>query len=303
MTAAISERVWQEIMGAIEADECTPFIGAGASAARFQVGSQLADELAKQHGYPFDDKGDLARVAQFASIHRMSTPSLKREVARMFCGTSSPDFGDRSDPHGVLADLPLSVYVTTNYDDLMCQALESRSRQPLRAVCPWYTQDTTKLLEARRPFRQPERVRPQAPIVYHLHGHHTAAESLVLTEDDYVEFLVQASKNKNLLPAPIREALSSRMLLFMGYSLHDWTFRVLFRGLLAVQPSYAQYSHLSVQLPPVSNGAPVHEQDQTREYLDAYFSNQRIFVFWGSAKEFAEQLRDRWNERPRRGSE
>ena len=44
----ITERSWQEIIGAIEADECTPFIGAGASAARFQVGGQLAANLAKQ---------------------------------------------------------------------------------------------------------------------------------------------------------------------------------------------------------------------------------------------------------------
>ena len=299
----ITERSWQEIIGAIEADECTPFIGAGASAARFQVGGQLAANLAKQHEYPFDDNDDLASVAQFAAIHRVATPLLKRQVAGMFCDTSPPDFRDQDDPHGVLADLPLSVYITTNYDDLMCQALKSRSRQPLRAVCPWYTQDSAKLLEARRPFKQPGRVRPHAPIVYHLHGHHEAAESLVLTEDDYIEFLVQASKNKNLLPAAVREALSSRMLLFIGYGLHDWTFRVLFRGLLAVQPSYAQYSHLSVQLPPVNNGLSDDEQDQVKEYLTDYFSRQKIFVFWGSAKDFAKQLRDRWDARPRGGPE
>jgi hypothetical protein len=303
MTAAITERSWQEIIAAIEADKCTPFIGAGASAARFPVGAQLAGELARLHEYPFADKDDLASVAQFASIHRVSTPLLKHQVAQMFCGTSPPDFRDQDDPHSVLADLPLSVYITTNYDDLMCQALTSRSRQPLRAVCPWYTQDSAKLLEARRPFRQPGRVRPQAPIVYHLHGHHAAEESLVLTEDDYIEFLVQASKNKNLLPAAVREALSSRMLLFIGYGLHDWTFRVLFRGLLAVQPPYAQYSHLSVQLPPVNDGLPDDEKDQIKKYLDDYFSRQRIFVFWGSVKDFAEQLRAHWDARPRRGSE
>lgn len=302
MTAAISDRVWQDIIGAIEADQCTPFIGAGASAARFQVGAGLADVLAQKHEYPMEDHDDLARVTQYVSIHKVSTPLLKREVAQLFSGAPS-DFRDHDDPHGVLADLPLSVYVTTNYDDLMCQALLSRSRQPLRAVCPWYTQDSTKLLEARKPFRQPERVRPNAPIVYHLHGHQSVPESLVLTEDDYIEFLVQASKNKNLLPPPIREALSSRLLLFIGYSLNDWTFRVLFRGLLAVQPSYAQYSHLSVQLPPTRKGTPEEEQDRIKEYLDEYFSKQNISVFWGTANDFAQQLRDRWNARPRGESE
>jgi hypothetical protein len=299
MTTSIKERIWQEIIGAIEAGECTPFIGAGASSKHFQVGAGLAGVLADKHGYPFDDKKDLAQVAQFISIHKLATPLLKHEVASNF-SNASPDFRDRDDPHGVLADLPLSVYITTNYDDLMCQALLSRSRQPLRAVCPWYTQDSAKLLEARKPFRQPEPASPKTPVVYHLHGHHAAPESLVLTEDDYIEFLVQASKNKNLLPPIIKEALSSRMLLFIGYSLHDWTFRVLFRGLLAVQPSYAQYSHLSVQLPPDGLNVPNDKQDRVMEYLDEYFSRQKISVFWGNVHDFAGQLRDRWNARPRK---
>jgi hypothetical protein len=299
MTAAISERTWQEILGAIEADECTPFIGAGASTQRYQVGTQLSRSLAESHDYPLDDDYDLARVAQFVSIHRKATPLLKREVAQKFASGASPDFRDDDDPHGLLADLPVSVYITTNYDDLMSQALMSRSRQPRRAVCPWYTQDREKLLEARKLFKEPELAGPQAPIVYHLHGHHGTPDSLVLTEDDYIEFLVQASKNKNLLPAKVREALSSRMLLFIGYSLNDWTFRVLFRGLLAVQPSYAQYSHVSVQLPPARPGASAAEQARILDYLDEYFSKQRIYVFWGSAKEFSAQLRERWNARPR----
>ena len=35
----------------------------------------------------------------------------------------SPDFRAPSEPHAVLADLPLPIYMTTNYDDFMVKAL------------------------------------------------------------------------------------------------------------------------------------------------------------------------------------
>ena len=38
------------------------------------------------------------------------------------------------------------------------------------------------------------------PVVFHLHGHLGLAESLVLTEDDYLDFLVSISRNDDLIP-------------------------------------------------------------------------------------------------------
>ena len=34
---------------------------------------------------------------------------------------------------------------------------------------------------------------PQTPVVYHLHGHRSVIDSLVLTEDDYLDYLVNMS--------------------------------------------------------------------------------------------------------------
>ena len=61
----------------------------------------------------------------------------------------------------------------------------------------------------------------------------------MLTEDDYIDFLVRVSGDPNLLPPVIQEALASKMLLFVGFSLADWTFRVIFGGLLSARPPLA----------------------------------------------------------------
>ena len=69
-------------------------------------------------------------------------------------------------------------------------------------------------------FGQPSK---EQPLVYHLHGFDQYPESLVLTEDDYLEFLVAISsdkgRNTDPVPKPVREALVESSLLLLGHSL------------------------------------------------------------------------------------
>jgi hypothetical protein len=52
----------------------------------------------------------------------------------------------------------------------------------------------------------------------------------VLTEDDYLDFLVKVSWDNTVIPPRIAEALTDSSLLLLGYHLQDWDFRVMFRG-------------------------------------------------------------------------
>src|SRR5256885_1935999 len=76
--------------------------------------------------------------------------------------------------------------------------------------------------------RDPDcRPRPATRLVFHLHGP-AQPQALVLTEDDYLRFLVtMAGEGKQLLPKAVREALDRNALLFIGYRLADWNFRAL----------------------------------------------------------------------------
>ena len=122
-------------------------------------------------------------------------------------------------------------------------------------------------------------------------------ESLVLTEDDYIDFLVRMSGDPGLLPPVIQSSLTSKMLLFVGYSLADWTFRVIFRGLLSTRPPQATHSHVSVQLPPPVHGSGDERPLRIQEYLDSYFERQNIWICWEDARAFSAELRRRWEAR------
>ena len=291
MPNTLEEADWDTLLRRIKRRKCTPFLGAGACCAVLPLGSDIAQEWAQKYCYPLKDPGDLVKVAQFLAVERGDPMFPKEEILdQFFTGVAPPDFTDPDEPHGVLADLPLPIYMTTNYDDFMVQALKSRNKDPKRELCCWnkYLKDQLKdqpsIFESEPGFDPT----PANPVVFHLHGHDDVSESLVLTEDDYMDFLVNISRDQDLLPPRIQRALTGASLLFIGYRLADWTFRVLFRGLItSTEPSLRRIS-VTVQLPPAST--------EVQKYMDKYFNRIDLRVYWGTAREFAAELRRRWEE-------
>lgn len=293
-TERLSEADWKNLLRRIQTGKCTPFIGAGASAGRMPLAREVAQNWAHNHGYPLSDSTDLARVAQFIAIE-IDDLRPKEDMAEICAQAQLPDFSDPDEIYGLLADLPLPIYITTNYDDFMTRALKSRHRDPRPEVCRW-----NRFLEldpsvfATTPTFQPS---VAVPLVYHLHGCKDVAQSLVLTEDDYLDFLVRMSRDINLLPAPIVKALAGTSLLFVGYSLSDWNFRVLFRGLIGSMGASLGMRSIAVQLAPLGTDAPASARERAQHYLNAYFEKIQqipVRVYWGTAAEFAAELRARW---------
>ncbi len=286
MAQTLREQDWEILLGRIQKGKCTPFLGAGAAYGALPLGSDIAQNWATEYGYPLPDSSDLARVAQFLAVSTKDSMFPKEKILESFKDCTAPDFTAPDEPHAILADLPLPIYMTTNYDDFMLKALVTRNRQPQRELCSW-----NSFLRGRPSvFDSPETYQPSVsnPIVYHLHGHIGVPESLVLTEDDYLDFLVSISRDHNLLPPRIQEAFTGASLLFIGYRLADWDFRVLFRGLVTAMESSLRRISVAVQLPPGS-AAP-----DAQKYLTDYFDDINVRVYWGTAREFAAELRQRW---------
>ena len=288
MTNTLQERDWDLLLRRIWDRKCTPFLGAGACYGTLPLGFDIARAWAQKHDYPLQDSGDLARVAQFLAV-KYDVMYPKEEILKeFFAGVKPPKFTEPDEPHGVLADLPLSVYMTTNYDDFITEALESRFKDAKREFCRWYAGLKTEpsIFDADPKFTPT----PANPLVFHLHGHNQVPESLVLTEDDYLTFLVNMSSQQVLLPAPVQRALAADSLLFIGYSLSDWTFRVLIQTLRAV----GRLS-IAVLLPP--QDAHV-EPEKVQTYLTRYYeqiTRMDLRIYWGTAREFAAELREHWN--------
>ena len=70
----------------------------------------------------------------------------------------------------------------------------------------------------------------------------------MLTEDDYLDFLVAIARDAALLPHQIQRALAGTSLLFVGYRLADWDFRVIHRGLVAATEASLRRLSVTVQL-------------------------------------------------------
>jgi hypothetical protein len=149
-----------------------------------------------------------------------------------------------------------------------------------------------------RSYKEPYEPTPDHPVVFHLHGQMEIPKSIVASEDDYLDFLVEMGRQKRqafesdssqpgakrpMLPPAIQNALASKLLLFVGYGIADMNFRVILRGLKTSLRSTAVTS-ITVQY----GGT---EREEMKEYLKQYFQwVLDLDVFWGSSEEFAEQL-------------
>lgn len=287
----LEEKDWRDLLDLIRDEKCTPFIGAGACIPRLPSGRQIATKWAAEHKYPLTDTGDLPRVAQFLAIDRYEM-FPKELIKRELQDIPAPDFSQVDDPHSVLADLKLPIYITTNYDNFMEQALESRKVAPEREFCRW---NSFPQLKAKKSILD-STYKPTAarPLVYHLHGYFDTPQSMVLTEGDYLDFLIGLSQNPQFFPSEILTALAGTSLLFVGYSLADWDFRVLFRGLFRSLGADLGYSHIAVQLPP--EGLTGEGIELAQSYLDQYFRNIpkiKVRMYWGNARAFLAELRRR----------
>lgn len=196
-----------------------------------------------------------------------------------------------ADPLLILADLPLPIYLTSSYHNFVEEALKKAGKTPRSEICRWHEGlevipsvfDAPSLLEPEKAY-QPT---PQEPLVYHLHGFDERPDSLVLTEDDYLQFLVAISRLKGQptdpIPRRIRQAISDSALILLGYDLDSWAFRVIFWGLIK-SASMTNTGIFTIQLKPT----PV-EQKFFQDYLKL---EAKLEVYWGDIYQYTRHLRD-----------
>lgn len=309
-TSEMDEQAWETLLERISKGNCTPFIGPGArKVANFPDAYEVARLWAEQHGYPLGDCLDLPKVARYVAVkHDPMRP--KEDIAKLYNDIKGPEFSDpgtEAEPHRVLAELPFKFYLTTNQDDLMWRALDIRlDKDPRRDLCRW--NDSIRNVPASVFSPEVPSYSPTVanPLVFHLYGYAESPESLVVTDDDYLSFLMSISKDESskverMLPAQVTSAMMGASLL-LGYRLDDWDFRVLFH-LIIDSLVRAKRTHVAVQLAPVE-GKSVSAQEQElqrhlevyRTYIGEYFRSKslKIHVSLQTCQEFVVELRDRW---------
>jgi hypothetical protein len=222
------------IANVVRDGHCILFLGAGVHAPppedgpfdyppeqRPPIGSTLSQQLAEGCGlaeqFPEEDATNLQRVALFYEIQR-SRHQLVDAVR------NAVQAGKRPSPMlETLAQLDFPLIITTNYDQLFENALAAVGKQPRVAVY-------TPALEPTIDYRDPT---PQSPVIFKIHGDISRPETLVITDEDYIQFVLRTSNKDPYDPISLtlKYHLAMWPTLFVGYSLLDYNLRLLFKTL------------------------------------------------------------------------
>ena len=274
------------IFNAIESGKCLAFLGAGAGTAshkndradepRLPTGGELAAWLAEKCQYTNGTTYDLARVAEYfvyqSSGDRDNLIEALREKIQISCPPRPI--------HTVLAQLrQIKVIITSNYDTLLENELTKYGRRLTKNTYnPQYSRTGHFLGKAFADFKEGD------VILHKMHGSIDEPESLVITESDYIRYLANISDVDRGMPEYFRKnVIPQSILLFLGYSLQDWNFRVIWEGVLAGRMPWDK-QRVSYAL--MKN--PQHFQIR-------YWARQQIDVFDEDLTDFAVKLAKRFN--------
>ncbi len=208
-------------------------------------------------------------------------------------------------PLRLLAELPLPIYITTSHHRfLQLELLKTNHKQPETAIFYWH--DGLKRIPSIFVTEPDYTPTVERPLVYHLFGLDEHPESLVLTEDDYLDFLVRLAtlshevKHADTeldIPACVTMALSGTALLLLGYAVTDWDFRVLFKGLVqstGESRSKRTPKSISMQVDPFDFQGDAVKRDEIRAYLSAFFAQSHFSIYWGDMRSCVRDLWQLW---------
>ena len=231
-----------------------PFLGAGASLAAHDSDAKFdgndpkflprADELsnwlADECEFPENEQPDLAKVASYFQVR-----STREELVDYLRQVFSHDYPVGA-IHRFLASVPKPMLiVTTNYDDLLERAFEEAGKPYHLVMYPESDELAGAVLWWKPGAEEPERHAPtvlplnvdDTTVIYKMHGSIRRAaaqrmyDSFVITEEDYVRFLSRMTAKGGAVPSRFQLHIRNSSLLFLGYGLRDWNFRVMLEKL------------------------------------------------------------------------
>jgi hypothetical protein len=306
---------WRSLCSSVRGGRFIPILGPELGEDLFGGSQELARVLADQHGFPLasHERLDLAKVTQFIGVEQKRS-YVCEAVQNEFVKQIARRFGDRSagaaqltlsslldaaadacranpdHPYTILSELSASIYLNASYHPMLLRILKAQGKNAEPVFAAWRGDEVPQ-----KP--QPKVTRPttESPWVYHIFGLFGKANSLVLTEDDFFDYLIAASRLDLLLPALVGQLMQSS-LLFLGFRLDDWRFRVLFRMIVTCQGTRTlrDLAHVGVQLDPSEWN--VADVGKARRYIESYFQGgddaPEISIYWGTPADFLKQLRD-----------
>ena len=313
-----STATWQALIDGIETGLFTPVIGPGVADQVLGSRSEIARRWVERWQAPINphNRTDLSKVGQYLAVRvAQRHPEVEllkyimTELRDRYKGVLPEEMlkggnperalvevwkrqnaNDPDDPIRIIAGLPAPIFITTNWTGMLEQALHDVGKRPVLRSFDW-TAETDGAAQ-----NLDEEPSVERPLVYHMFGRLENPDTLVLSEDDYFAWMKSWIERRNEIPI-VGTALTRRSLLFLGYELDDWDFRVLFQGIQCFggREQTKKRQHVGVQLSPDSQ---LMESDAAQEYLESYFGLATVRIFWGETGEFLRKLQSRLQDEP-----
>ncbi len=272
------------IVKAIRSGRCIPFLGAGVSSAfrdwrhgqvevpgcpsGFDLKTRLEKALRENpHPSPELDRVPLSDLPSVAEFYVHFDNGQRGELEAMI----AEELGRVQFPrpiHWVLARVPsVRCVFTTNYDELVEVACQQS--EPGRALLGPYIYDQSET-QQEPPEGIPIEIVTNAPykaasasvagshplVLYKMHGCVRRPGSLLITTYDYVRYIASWRDERLGMPKVFRDLLYKNTILFLGYSLSDWNFRVIWEAMIGAFPG----GRFSIQSYAVKKGVTEFER-------------------------------------------
>jgi hypothetical protein len=247
----------------------------------------------------------LSHVAQMVADRQGEYPvqlAAKLEIEQ-FAETTT-------DTYRRLASMDISHYISTSFDLFLETAIRRAGKTPDVHYFNFRKGPDRSVIELFDQNDEPKHL-PGSPLIYHLFGSVQKQSSLVLTENDIIDYLLSVGQEN--LPKDLSNLIAdpTRIRLFVGFGLYQWHLRILLRvidrfgrkesdsGFRTRETSYSFEAA-------ASNGVDPALQSQLLLQARVFYSQpgHRIEFADMDAEQFVEQLeREFHNARGRRTAE
>jgi hypothetical protein len=279
---------WSTLIHAIHQKNCILMLGPDAALESVKKNGKeelhpltkiLANQLSERIDPGILEKintSDLAQVAQYYCMEK-DRNALEVRVTEFY--------GERknlsSELHKNLAALPFYFTITTTPDEMCASALKEEGKKPV--IERFHFKDNNKRLVTMGTNKK--------PLVFHFYGTVDEPDSLVLTENNLLDFLVTLISKKRPLPDNIRSELKDedKSFLFLGFGFRNWHLRILLYALQGNGKERCSYA-LEQLLP-----NRIAEFEQNVIFFKK--SSLKIHIFVGNLIQFVKQLRAEYKQR------
>lgn len=272
---------WDTLIYAIRKNNCILMLGPDAAAEAVNgthrplteiLANQLAEKIKPEIKKEINPS-DLAQVSQQYFMEK-GRFDLEARVAAFY----NERLELTSDLHNNLAALPFYFTVTTTPENMFPEALRKEKKEPIMG---------------RYNFKgkAPEKVRMgtvEKPLVFYLYGTVEEPGSLLLTENDLLDFLVALISKSPGLQDNIRSELQAenKSFLFLGFGFRHWYLRILLHVLQGGNRKSRSFA--------MEQFTPEHAAELQRNVFFFKRSDYKIHIFKQELNRFAGELREKF---------